>query len=173
MPLPPDYRGTVYTILILFSLGCARHGVGAPPPEAAPADEPDSLRNFLLTPVASGPDTGDLSVLCLDVSPMVGKVERVGISDPYEVLNPPYGWEQIETFLVPLYNQVLVFRADPPRQALGVAPPSRTGSNMGLTQVTTYRAAAGELLRVVCLGESGQQDTLQHICDTLILRACG
>lgn len=93
--------------------------------------------------------------------------------DPYEVLNPPTGWTQVETFRVPMFNQVLVFRGDPPRPARGGAPTTRTGAGMGLTQVETWREAGGERLQVRCLGESGQRDTLERLCEGLLLRACG
>jgi hypothetical protein len=123
--------------------------------------------------VPGGPDTGDLSRVCLDLPPIVGSAHRVGVGDPYEVLNPPAGWVQIETFTFPLFNQVLVFRGVPPRPATGDAPALRAGSSMGLSQVTIWPELAGERLEVRCLGEAGQREALERACETLVLRACG
>ena len=145
-------------------------GVG---PAAEPVDGPATLRALATTPVAGGPDTGDLSRICVDVSPLVGAAHRVGVGDPYAVRNPPSGWRHVETFTFPVFNQVLAFRADPPRSAAGSPPASQTGAAMGLTQITTWRDVAGERLQIRCLGESGQREALQRACDTLAVRACG
>lgn len=174
--------GMLRAVLLLLSSGCAHRGAGpsagaetAPVvPEPPPADSAlADLRASLLTARPGGPDTGDLSRICVDVPPMLGRVERVGVEDPYEILNPPYGWVQVETFMVPMFNQVLVFRGDPPRPERGGEPTYRSGHGMGLFQVETWREAGGERLTVHCLGEAGQSDTLEQLCRGLLLRACG
>ncbi len=141
--------------------------------EAAPIDELAALRDQVLVATPGGPDTGDPARLRVDLPLMLGAAQRVGVSDPYAVLNPHAGWVQVETLTFPVFNQVLVFRSRSPQPHVGTLPPTRPGTGMGLTQVTAGREAAGGRFQLRCLGEAGHREALERACDALLLRACG
>lgn len=162
-------------MLSLFLLACAPKApptpaVEAPPPEVAPAEAAPTPQGAVTRVEVPAP-TRPHERICVTMDPPLYALHRKGVEDPYEVLNPPYGMVQLETFTFGAFMQLIVFRGDPPKP--GVVEP-RVGLKRGadLAEAAGPVSVDGEVLRLSCLGHATQSSDLLAACQAARLRWC-